>query len=213
VQGVMSAGSFQLVEILMPRETGNGRPVGKGKGWFDGFLKELTERFGGANSFLRGTGPVAEQRRDREGQHRRGRSHGGRNDGTFGQSLRERLERELSKDEIVDRFRADLRAIAAGNHIGHPVLHHDSQLRTLITLAIGSHRLPSIFKTVAVKTVMHRNAVQRLEPGKFGELVNEPGRKKDFRGRAGRPVRTYEVKRLAGRERYQLRVPRTSTEL
>ena len=103
VQGVMSAGSFQLVEILMPRETGNGRPVGKGKGWFDGFLKELTERFGGANSFLRGTGPMAEQRRDREGQHRRGRSHRGRNDGTYGQSLRERLERELTKDEIVIR--------------------------------------------------------------------------------------------------------------
>ena len=99
MQGVMSAGSFQLVEILMPRETGNGRPVGKGKGWFDGFLKA----FGGANSFLRGTGPVAEQRRDREGQHRRGRSQRGRNDGTYGHSLRERPERELTKDEIVIR--------------------------------------------------------------------------------------------------------------
>jgi hypothetical protein len=103
VRGVMSAGSFQLVEILMPRETGNGRPVGKGKGWFDGFLKELTERFNGANSFLRGTGPVAEQRLDREGQRRRGRSHRGRNDGTYGHSLRERPERELTKDEIVIR--------------------------------------------------------------------------------------------------------------
>ena len=79
------------------------------------------------------------------------------------------------------------------------MLHHDGQLRALITLAIGSYRLPGIFETVAVKTVMHGNPVEGFEPGKFGELVNEPGRKKDLRSRAVRPVRTYEIKRLAGR--------------
>jgi len=79
------------------------------------------------------------------------------------------------------------------------VLHHDGQLRALITLAIGSYRLPGIFETVAVKTVMHGNPVEGFEAGKFGELVNEPGRKKDLRSRAVRPVRAYEIKRLAGR--------------
>ena len=46
----MSAGSSHLVEILLAQETGKGQPIGKD--WFDGFLKELTERFGGATSFL-----------------------------------------------------------------------------------------------------------------------------------------------------------------
>jgi hypothetical protein len=33
----MSAGSSHLVEILLPKETGNGEPIGQD--WFDGFLK------------------------------------------------------------------------------------------------------------------------------------------------------------------------------
>ena len=42
------------MEILLPKETGKGQPIDKD--WFDGFLKELTERFGGATSFLRAPG-------------------------------------------------------------------------------------------------------------------------------------------------------------
>jgi len=65
----MSAGLSHLVQILLPKETGKGDPIGKD--WFDRFLKELTDKFGGATSFLRApeTGPLAE-RRDGEGQHR-----------------------------------------------------------------------------------------------------------------------------------------------
>jgi hypothetical protein len=73
------------------------------------------------------------------------------------------------------------------------VLHHDGQLRALIILAIGRYRLPGVFETVAVETVMHGNPVEGLEAGKYGELVNEPGRKKNFRGCAVCPVRTYEI--------------------
>ena len=50
----MSPGTSHLVEILLPTETGQGQPIGKD--WFDGFLKELTDRFGGATSFLRAPG-------------------------------------------------------------------------------------------------------------------------------------------------------------
>jgi len=49
----MSAPSH-LVQILVPKETGNGTPVSKE--WFDSFLKELTEKFGGATSFVRAPG-------------------------------------------------------------------------------------------------------------------------------------------------------------
>jgi len=50
----MSESPSYLVEILLPRETGHGRPIGED--WFDGFLKDLTEKFGGATSFLRTPG-------------------------------------------------------------------------------------------------------------------------------------------------------------
>jgi len=99
----MSAGSAYLVEILLPKATGKGQPIGKD--WFDGFLKELTDRFGGATSFLRASGQGLWQ------------SGGGTEqdsiavvevmleeiDSSYWQSLRERLERELSQDEVVIR--------------------------------------------------------------------------------------------------------------
>jgi len=47
---------------------------------------------------------------------------------------------------------------------------------------------------------MHGNPVEGFEPGKFGELVNEPGRKKDFRGRASRAVRADKLELFAGRD-------------
>lgn len=43
-----------LVQILVPKETGKGEPVSKE--WFNKFLKELTDEFGGATSFIRAPG-------------------------------------------------------------------------------------------------------------------------------------------------------------
>jgi hypothetical protein len=99
----MSAGLSHLVQILLPKETGQGEPIGRD--WFDGFLKELTDKFGGATSFLRAPGQGLWQ------------SGGGtekdsiavvevmaeRLDPSYWQSLRERLECELSQEEIVIR--------------------------------------------------------------------------------------------------------------
>ena len=74
----MSARISHLVEILLPKENGKGQPIDKD--WFDGFLKELTERFGGATSFLRAPGQGLWQSGGRDkGRHCRGRIHGGRN--------------------------------------------------------------------------------------------------------------------------------------
>ena len=99
----MSSDPSHLVQILLPEEAGNGQPVSKE--WFDGFLEELTDKFGGATSFVRAPGQGLWQ-------------SGGatekdsvavvevmveRLDRAFWRSLRERLERELSQDEIVIR--------------------------------------------------------------------------------------------------------------
>ena len=67
----MSARSSQLVQILLPKETGCGQPISTE--WFDGFLKKLTEKFGGATSFVRSPGQGLWQSGgdDREGQHSR----------------------------------------------------------------------------------------------------------------------------------------------
>ena len=99
----MSAAPSHLVQILLPKETGSGQPIGKD--WFDGFLKELTEKFGGATSFLRAPGRGLWQR-----------GSGTEKDSiavvevmaeeidcAYWQSLRERLERVLSQEEIVIR--------------------------------------------------------------------------------------------------------------
>jgi hypothetical protein len=92
-----------VVQILVPTETGKGEPVSKE--WFDNFLQELTDKFGGATGFVRAPGQGL-----------------WRSDGTterdtiavievmaaklapeFWRSLRERLQRELSQEEIVIR--------------------------------------------------------------------------------------------------------------
>ena len=99
----MSAGPTHLVQMLLPQQTGRGEPIGRD--WFDRLLKELTDEFGGATSFLRAPGQGLWQ------------SGGGtekdsiavvevmaeRLDPSYWQSLRERLERELSQEEIVIR--------------------------------------------------------------------------------------------------------------
>jgi len=43
-----------VVQILVPTQTGKGEPVSTE--WFDNFLQELTDRFGGATSFVRAPG-------------------------------------------------------------------------------------------------------------------------------------------------------------
>ncbi|WP_271617563.1 hypothetical protein ACNJX9_13250 [Bradyrhizobium sp. DASA03076] len=40
-----------LIQILVPKQTGEGHPVSKE--WFEAFLQELTDKFGGATSFVR----------------------------------------------------------------------------------------------------------------------------------------------------------------
>jgi hypothetical protein len=99
----MTMSSSHLVQILLPTECGNGEPIRRD--WFDGFLEELTEKFGGATTFLRAPGQGLWQ------------SEGGTEkdslavvevmveylDCTFWRSLRERLERELAQKEIVIR--------------------------------------------------------------------------------------------------------------
>ena len=43
-----------LIEILVPKVTGKGQPVTQE--WFEAFLKELPQTFGGATSFVRAPG-------------------------------------------------------------------------------------------------------------------------------------------------------------
>jgi hypothetical protein len=98
----MSAPAF-LVELLLPMETGQGQPIGAE--WFESLLKELTEKFGGATSFVRAPGrglwrTGAETARDSiaviEVMTERLAPD-------YWQALRDRLEKELSQDEIVVR--------------------------------------------------------------------------------------------------------------
>ena len=98
----MSPRSY-LVQILLPKETGGGQPISRQ--WFETLLKELTEKFGGATSFLRAPG---------QGLWQSGGTTEKNNiavvevmtdevDQAFWRSLRGRLEEELSQDEIVIR--------------------------------------------------------------------------------------------------------------
>jgi hypothetical protein len=92
-----------LIEILAPKVNGKGQLVTQE--WFESFLKELTQTFGGATSFVRAPGQglwrdggepqrdtiaVVEVMADELKQD-------------YWASLRQRLERELSQEEIVIR--------------------------------------------------------------------------------------------------------------
>ena len=92
-----------LVQILLPKETGNGKPV-KRK-WFEDIVKELTGKFGGATSFVRAPG---------QGLWRSGGETQRDNiavievmaeqlEPQFWNAPRKRIERELSQEEIVIR--------------------------------------------------------------------------------------------------------------
>jgi hypothetical protein len=104
-----SEGSTHLVQILLPKEAGSGTAVGQA--WFRDLVKELTETFGGATSFLRGPGEglwqsERETERDNiavievmvDGLDRK-----------FWKALRRRLERDLGQDEIVIRAQKTIR--------------------------------------------------------------------------------------------------------
>ena|ERR1700712_3981625 len=99
----MTAGLCYLFEILLPKQSGNGAPVGRD--WFEGLLQELTDKFGGATSFVRSPGKGLWQ-------------SGGETesdtiaviqvmadgiDPDYWRSLRKRLERELSQEKIIIR--------------------------------------------------------------------------------------------------------------
>jgi hypothetical protein len=92
-----------LVQILLPKETGKGEPVAQE--WFENFLKELSAKFGGATSFVRAPGQglwrdggeterdsiaVVEVMAEELAQD-------------YWRKLRERLESELSQEEIIIR--------------------------------------------------------------------------------------------------------------
>jgi hypothetical protein len=99
----MSAGASHLVQILLPTEAGGGQPVSEQ--WFDAFLKELTDKFGGVTSFLRAPGQGLWQS---EGATEKDKIAVvevmvERIDPVFWRSLRETLERELSQEEIIIR--------------------------------------------------------------------------------------------------------------
>ena len=98
----MSAASY-LVQILLPTRTGNGQPVTQAR--FEELLHELTDKFGGATSFVRAPGQglwdsggdlerdniaVIEVMTDQI-------------DPPFWQAFRRKLERELAQQEIVIR--------------------------------------------------------------------------------------------------------------
>jgi hypothetical protein len=99
----MSGGSSHLVQILLPKETGAGQPVSQK--WFDAFMKELTDKFGGATSFLRAPGQGLWQSGGATEKDRIAvvEVMVEQIDPAFWRSLRETLERELSQEEIIIR--------------------------------------------------------------------------------------------------------------
>ncbi|WP_244433058.1 hypothetical protein [Bradyrhizobium japonicum] len=91
------------MQILLPKERGDGEPVSQR--WFEEFLEEMTGKFGGATSFVRAPG---------QGLWRSGHETERDNIAVievmaaklapeFWRTLCERLERELSQEEIVIR--------------------------------------------------------------------------------------------------------------
>jgi hypothetical protein len=98
-----------LVQILVPRSKGDGEPVSRS--WFDALLKDLTDRFGGATSYLPAPGEgiwdagdikerddiaVIEVMTDEL-------------DERYWHGFRKRLETELSQDVIVIRAQEIIR--------------------------------------------------------------------------------------------------------
>lgn len=100
---MIAARPSYLVQILLPKQTGSGKPVERK--WFESLLEELTDKFGGATSFLRAPG---------EGLWQNGSEIENDNiavveimtgdlDLGYWASLRGRLERDLLQEVIVIR--------------------------------------------------------------------------------------------------------------
>jgi hypothetical protein len=100
---MMDSKPAYLVEILLPTRTGKGKAIGRH--WFERLVGELTEKYGGATSFVRAPG---------EGLWQNGgeTEHDniavievmtGSIDPAYWGKLRARLEKELSQEEIVVR--------------------------------------------------------------------------------------------------------------
>lgn len=92
-----------LVEILLPTRTGDGKTVGRD--WFERLVRELTEKYGGATSFVRAPGEGLWQS-GAETEHDNIaviEIMTGSVDPTYWEKLRVRLEKELSQEEIVVR--------------------------------------------------------------------------------------------------------------
>jgi hypothetical protein len=98
----MSPASY-LVQILLPTRTGNGQPVTQAR--FEELLQELTDKFGGATSFVRAPG---------QGLWNSGRDVERDNiavievmtdeiDPPFWHAFSRKLQRELAQREIVIR--------------------------------------------------------------------------------------------------------------
>jgi hypothetical protein len=99
----------KLVQILVPRSTGDGKPVNRL--WFEALLKELTDQFGGATSYLRAPGEglwVTGENRERD-DIAVVEVMIDRLDESYWRHFRKRLEMELSQDVIVIRAQEIIR--------------------------------------------------------------------------------------------------------
>jgi hypothetical protein len=102
-RNMSAAQKSYLVEILLPKETGHGKPIEQQ--WFEDLLTELTGKFGGATSFIRAPGlglwrSGDETQRDNIAVIE---VMAGQLEPEYWKRLRERLERELSQDEVAIR--------------------------------------------------------------------------------------------------------------
>src|SRR4051794_20533070 len=98
----MSAASY-LVQILLPTRTGHGQPVTQAR--FEELLQELTDKLGGATSFVRAPGQGLW---DKGGNVERDNIAvievmTNDSDPPFWQAFRRKLEHELAQQEIVIR--------------------------------------------------------------------------------------------------------------
>jgi len=95
--------SSYLVELLLPRQSGNGEPVDMN--WFEKLLAELTAKFGGVTSFVRapGKGLWRDSGKVEQDNIAAIEVMTADIDPAYWAKLRERLEHELSQEEIVVR--------------------------------------------------------------------------------------------------------------
>jgi hypothetical protein len=92
-----------LVQVVLPLVTGRGQKLERP--WFDAFMHELTDRFGGATSFARspGEGLWDSGNRSAKDQVAVVEVMTETMEEAYWQELKARLEKDLSQDEIVVR--------------------------------------------------------------------------------------------------------------